>query len=231
MKLQKDPPWLSALVLGLGILGFGLRLGVYNLAVDDKGLLISGHPLQTAFWCLCVLAAALVAVFTGSTEPRMENSRIGTLGEVVLALALLYCLVTGVKNARVALDGIRLGLGAAAVAGLALAALRRWQGREVPVLCYAAVCVFLAVHLVWRYRSWSARPQLQDTLLPVLGGIAMLVFSYLRCVAEKLRLRRVAGLLGSFACLCALAHCQDPALYLGGACWLLTNREFPGGVQ
>ena len=45
MKLTKDPKWLPWSVLGLSCAGGALRFLLYRTAVDEKGLLMTMHPL------------------------------------------------------------------------------------------------------------------------------------------------------------------------------------------
>ena len=116
----------------------------------------------------------------------------------------------------------------AAAVSLLYGTILRWQSKPEPIFCAAVSCVFFALHLVCRYRSWSAHPQVQDYFFPLMGAVCAMVFSYLRCESGKMKLRRVIGLMGVFCCVSAICKTQDPALYLGGALWMAANLHAPG---
>ena len=44
----------------LGIAAFAARLGLFRLGVDEKGLLIPGHPMDLLVWVITAAAAALI---------------------------------------------------------------------------------------------------------------------------------------------------------------------------
>ena len=112
--------------------------------------------------------------------------------------------------------------------GLAWGAAARLQSKKPHVLCYGAACLFFALNAVCRYRGWVSHPQFQDYLFPLLGALTMMVFAYLRCVPEKIRLRRLVGLIGGFLCLAALAKTDFLPMYFGCGLWMLTNADAPG---
>ena len=47
---------LPVLTAGLGLLALLLRLGLYLLGTDEKGLLISGYPLDLLVWVVTAAA-------------------------------------------------------------------------------------------------------------------------------------------------------------------------------
>ena len=126
------------------------------------------------------------------------------------------------------LDLVHMVLGLAATVALLFGAILRWQSKPEPIFCAAVSCLFFALHLVCRYRGWSAHPQVQDYFFPLMGAICAMFFSYLRCESGKLKLRRVIGLTGVFCCISAICKTMDPALYLGAGLWMVTNLHAPG---
>ena len=227
MKLRKNPAVLPGLVLLLGLGALGLRLALYRLCVDDKGLLTPGHPLELGAWILTG-AAALLAVLSGGGPREKRYPAAEALGELLAAVSILLTLPESIHSLVSALEVIRLALSAVACVGLGWAAVSRLRGGRPSVLCYGLACLFFAMNVVCCYRSWVSHPQLQDYLFPLLGALAMMAFAYLRCVPEKFRSRRVVGLIGGFVCMAALAKTQFVPMYLGCGLWMLTNADAPG---
>ena len=227
MKLRKNPAVLPGLVLLLGLGALGLRLALYRLCVGDKGLLIPGHPLELGVWILTG-AAALLAVLSGGSPREKRYPAAEALGELLAAVSILLTLPESIHSLVSALEVIRLALSAVACVGLGWAAVSRLRGGRPSVLCYGLACMFFAMNVVCCYRGWVSHPQLQDYLFPLVGGLAMMVFAYLRCVPEKYRTRRVVGLLGGFLCIAAVAKVSYWPMYLGCGLWMLTNADAPG---
>lgn len=227
MKLRKNPVLLPGLLLLLGLAALGLRSGLYRYAVDEKGLLVPGTLREIALWVIaggvCVLTAWVCLRHPSNRDPRLEG-----LGELLAGLGMLLSVPELYLSASGTLAWIGCILAAAGGVGLALAAISRLRGKTPDLLCYIAAFAFLVVNLVSRYRLWVSHPQLQDYLFPLLGGVAMLVFCYLRCVPGRIRVRRLIGLTGGFCCLAAIANSGLAPLYLGCGLWLLTNFDAPG---
>lgn len=227
MKLQKNPVLLPGLMLILGLAALGLRTGLYRFAVDEKGLLVPGTLWEIALWVVTGAACALTAWVCVRHAPNRDPLLEG-LGELLAAVGILLCLPELYLTAASPLAWVSFALALAGGGGLAASAVARLRGKTPHVLGYAVACAFFVVNLVARYRVWVSHPQLQDYLFPLLGGIDMLVFCYLRCVPGRIRIRRVVGLTGGFCCLAAIANSGLTPLYLGCGLWLLTNFDAPG---
>lgn len=227
MKLQKNPAVLPGLMLLLGLGALGLRLALYRVGVDEKGLLTPGSPLEIGVW-IATAAAIALAVLSGGEPAEKRNTRLEALGELLAALGILLALPEGIRTLSNTLEALRLALAIVSCAGLGYGAFQRLRGRGPSVLCYGLPCLFFALHVVCSYRGWVSHPQLQDYLFPLLGAISMMAFAYLRCVPEKYRVRRTVGLFGGFACLAAVAKVGVFPMYLGCGLWLLTNANAPG---
>ena len=228
MKLRKDPKWLPWLVLGLGCLGGGMRFLLYRLAVDEKGLLVTGHPLALGLWALTAVTLVLALLFTGREPKRRRDEQLEALGQVMAAVGTAISAAGGFKPGAGVLELVHMVFGLAAAVLLCYGAILRWQSKSEPIFCAGVACVFFALHLVCRYRGWSAYPQVQDYFFPLAGAICAMFFSYLRCDGAKWKLRRVVGLLGTFCCLAAVCKTRDPALYLGAGLWMITNLHAQG---
>lgn len=228
MKLTKDPKWLPWAVLALGCAGGGLRFLLYRSGVDEKGLLVQWHPLELVLWGMTALTVVLALLLTSKEPKRHRDEQLEALGQVMAAVGIVISAAGGFRAGAGTLDLVHMALGLGAAVALCFGAILRWQGKPEPIFCAAACCVFFALHLVCRYRGWSSHPQVQDYFFPLAGAICAMVFSYLRCEAAKLKLRRVVGLVGAFCCLSAICKTLDPAMYLGCALWMVTNLHAPG---
>lgn len=227
MKLRKYPAVFAGMMLVLGLAALALRLALYRTCVDEKGLLIPGTSLELMVWGVTG-AACVLAVCSGGVPRQRRLPRLEALGELLAAVGIVFAMPEGLRMAVTVLDKVRLGLSLAAAVGLAWGAAARLQSKKPHVLCYGSACLFFALNVVCRYRSWVSHPQFQDYLFPLLGALAMMVFAYLRCVPEKYRARRVMGLLGGFVCLAAMAKTDFLPMYFGCGLWMLTNADAPG---
>lgn len=228
MKLKKDPQWLPWVVLGLGCVAGALRFLLYRTGVDEKGLLVSWHPLALSLWALALIVPVLALIFTGKEPKRTRDEQLEALGQIMAAVGIAISAAGAFSSRGGVLDMVHMAMGLAAAVTLSYGAILRWQSKPEPIICAAVACVYFALHLVCRYQSWSAYPQVQDYFFPLMGAICAMLFSYLRCESGKLKLRRVAGLVGAFCCLSAICKTQDPALYLGAGLWMITNLHAPG---
>lgn len=228
MKLTKDPKWLPWSVLALGCVGGALRFLLYRVAVDEKGLLIPMHPVELILWALTAASVCLAVLFTGSDPKKRRDDQLEALGQVMAAVGIAITAAGGFRAGAGVLDLVHMFFGLAAAVLLCFGAILRWQAKPEPIFCAGVTCVFFALHLVWRYRGWSAQPQLQDYFFPLTGAVLAMFFAYLRCDSAKWKFRRAVGLLGTFCCVVAICKTLDPALYLGAGLWMITNLHAQG---
>ena len=228
MKLTKDPKWLPWSVLGLSCAGGALRFLLYRVAVDEKGLLTAFHPVELLLWLLAAATVVLAVLFTGKDPKKRRDDQLEALGQIMAAVGIAISAAGGFKAGAGILDLVHMVFGLAAAVLLCYGAILRWQTKPEPIFCAGITCVFFALHLVCRYRGWSAQPQLQDYLFPLAGAICTMFFCYLRCDSAKWKIRRVVGLVGTFCCITAICKTQDPALYLGAGLWMITNLHAQG---
>lgn len=232
MKNTFDGKKLPMAVGVLGALGFVLRFVLYAVAVDEKNLLVRGHPLTWVLWLVTALAAVLI-VWTvaklGGSNRYMDNfasSRRAALGAVFFAAGIgLTVLSGGMPETRLEQAGALVGI--LSVPALAAIAVCRKKGEKPHFLLYCTVCLYLALYMVNHYRPWSGDPQMQDYIFHLLCVACLTMFAYYQSafVLELGKRKKLlfVGLLGAFTGITAAAHGENDVLYLTGALWCLTN--------
>ena len=218
--------------LALGLVGAGCRFLLYALGMDEKGLLVPGHPAAIALWVVtaaAVLAAVLAAMtFREDNKAPDETCRSipEALGTTVMALGVLSTLLLPENNGIATLLRLHRILSVLAFFCLLAAAVFRLMGKPVPFGCYAGAAVFFFVHVVTRYRAWSGDPQMADYLHALGAGLCLSLVSYYETALVVglggRRQRFALGILGIFCCVAAAARGEYPALHLCGAVWILS---------
>ena len=218
--------------LALGLVGAGCRFLLYALGMDEKGLLVPGHPAAVLLWVVtaaAVLAAVLAAMtFREDNKAPDETCRSipEALGTAVMALGVLSTLILPENNGIATLLRLHRILSVLAFFCLLAAAVFRLMGKPVPFGCYAGAAVFFFVHVVTRYRAWSGNPQMADYLHALGAGLCLSLVSYYETALVVglggRRQRFALGILGIFCCVAAAARGEYPALHLCGAVWILS---------
>lgn len=226
---SKTLPFLIAALGGVGAL---LRLQLYAAAVDEKNLLIPGHPLELLLLGLTAAVAAVIVVgvwpLYGSTRypDNFGPSVPGAIGSVLAGLGIALTVLLA-EN-----DGGRMyyvwkGLGLLSAPCLVMAGFCRLRGKRPQFLLHGVVCVFFLLHMICHYRTWSTNPQLQDYLFSLLACVALTAFAYYQTAFDagsgKRRSQLAAGLMGAYLSLVALSGTDAPLLYGGCAIWALTD--------
>lgn len=216
-------------VLFLGLVAQILRRLLYTVAVDGKGLLISGHPLKIALWA-AVLAGAVLTVLS-SRKQTASSDCAESFGPS--AAAAVGCAVMGgsvlmlVLQAEYPLGGM-IGLlwkilGFLTAPALVWGGICRKEGKMPFFGIYGALCVFLLLYVISRYQSWSGNPQLQDYVFELLALVMLILFSYQQTAfgAEmgNRRMRLAFGLLAALLCWPAMVGAEASWLYAGGLIW------------
>lgn len=230
MKIQTKFVYL---VPPLAVAVHGLRRALYLAAVDEKGLLVSGHPLSLALWAAVLCGAVLIAAAVwkldgaGTYADNFKAAPMAALAHLWLALVIGRMVL---RNDFQGMDRIALLLrvvGAVTVPGLVWAGVDRFRGRKPFFLVHAGLTVFLLLYLISWYQVWSANPQMQDYVFDLLGGVALVLFGYQLTAFEadrgNRRLHLAMGLLAVLLCAGALAGPENFDLYGAGMIWAATD--------
>ncbi len=224
---------LSVLMLLFGVVAFLLRMGLYQTAVDVKGLLLRNHPLEIALIGLTAAAAA-VLVFcvrkiddSGRFEDCYRADLAAAVGSVAAGTCILATVLTAAPGAGGYLENAWRILGLAVPVCLFLVGVARVQGKRPFFALHVVVCLFFVVHIVNRYQHWSGNPQLQDYVFSLLGAMALMFFGFYLAALEAdcghPRMTLGMGLAAIYLCMAELGRTSDSWLYLGGLLWVLTD--------
>lgn len=213
-------------VLAAGLAGAVLRLILYRVGFDEKGLLAAGHPLHLLSMVLAVAAVIALALQCRKIpEPQANLTLPGiAAGLAAGSLMLLHtCLLAQTEAAPLAL--IRLAVSALGTASMLLTLCPPIRKSPILPFCLGVVCVHFALDMLCRYRQWSGNPQLPDYCFHVLACVFLCLCSYQRLAFGVGQGSRKAlsfcCLTGLLLCMLSLAGPEAPGYYLGGACWSL----------
>lgn len=229
---MKHPVRYAALtMLALGGVGLVLRRLLYSMALDEKHLLPLGHPLETILWVLTAAAAAAVVILCLRTDKNLTLRSGGgpeqAVGHLMMGLGIVLTVLVNPAKMPGAVGIAWQVLGYLAPVCLVLAGASRGTGKQVHFLLHLPTCLFLMVHMVNQYRTWSAEPQPQAYVFALLGCVGLTLFAYY-CTAFDVamgnsRMYVGAGLASLYLCTVNLARTEYPLLYLGGIAWVAAD--------
>ena len=235
MKKTRTFDLLSLGVLLLSLAGFVLRCGLYYSALDEKNLLIRGHPLELCLWgvtgaaVLLSVAAARRGCPMKQYAANFDSSLLAAFGHILAGSGILMTVLVSAGSNAALIGKLWKITGIVNCIGFYWAAFRRVRGEQPPFGVYAVASVFFALQLVANYQVWCANPQLQDYVFAFLGSLMLMLLSYQHmafCVdGGNSFLLRLTGLLATFFCVTALATEYSLTLYGGCALWAFTGMS------
>ena len=233
MKLNLKPSMLPAITLSGGLLTMLLRMWLYGMGTDDRGLLSTGTFPDVLSWLF--VAALFVLLFIGTRDlneatkysfnfPASLHAVIGTgLAALGIFIVSLVELVSGAQ---------RLGvfsslLGVIAAVALGFVAYCRKSGMKPHFLFHGFICIYLMFHLIANYRVWSSCPQLQTYFFELLAIVFVMISCYQRAAFDAGYGNRKAyafhALAALFFCIAAIPSALNAAFYIGCAAWMFTT--------
>ena len=225
---------LTLTALAAGAAAAVLRYFLYAAAVDDRGLLIKGHPLEIAGWALlAALLGALYFLTNGLSKTRLQVpvGPVPGAGSILLALGLAAAALHA--DPRFSLMKIAGMIAWLAAACMIFSGISRFQKKRPFFLLMVVPCIFFILYLVGLYQVLRGIPQIGDCLPAVGAAVSMLMLSYHQAAMDlhssNVRSQVFYSGLTVFFCLTCLAEGRNPVFYACGAGWaglnLLTLRE------
>ena len=232
MKLSRNTNFLPLAALLAGVAALAVREALYAFAVDDRGLLVPGHPLGWVLGALTVLAMVYVIgnVVKGADVSFRLSDMAAAAGTIFCAAAVgvTVAFVSPMTPGYTALAW-RL-LGCAAAVSLAVQGAGYASGRRPGYIPELLTCLFCLFHIIDHYRPWSGNPQMMDSLLALAAMGALTLFT-LYCACDGVGMPRRKLWLGTG--LCALFFCTVEMfsgyflLDLGFIAWVLVRLYTP----
>lgn len=232
MKNLLKPHILPLFTLGAGGLGLALRVWLLSTGVDEKGLLLTGHPASALSFILAALVLAIVALAVRSLRPIAQYSQlfpasgINAAGCAVGAATLLYTAFNETIAGQGPLRIILLILSLAAAVALALTGVYRRKGKRPHFLLATVVTVYLMLHTVLQCRTWGTEPQLQRFFFPLMASVFLLLTGYQHTVLNICPGSRRWFVFYNQAALffcCLSANTENKLFYLGMAVWMTSD--------
>lgn len=230
MSLAVKPNQLKLTFLCAGIIGLALRAILYATAVDEKGLLLTGHWAEICVWILTAVAAlGLLLLLRKCSGPNQYGSAFPASPVRAAGCILAACgiLLSGAPEAvEEKLAVAELVLRFVSAAALMAVGYCRLTGRKPFFLLHGAVCLYLALRMVCRYRLWCSDPQLQNYCFSLGAYVALMLTAYQFAAfdADMVSHRQlwVCGLSAVYLCLLALVG-SESFLMLCCSIWVFTN--------
>lgn len=216
-----------------GAVGFALRLWLFGTGIDEKGLLVSGHPAGILVWVLTAVVILVVLLCARTLTPLGKYSQLfpaciwAGFGCIAAAAGILYVDIRELLLKRDSITVITLVLGVLAAAALLILGFCRWKGKRPTFWLHGIITVYFMLHLVSQYRLWSSEPQLQMYFFPLMASVLLMLTAYHGTVldTQKNSGRRwyvFCNQTALFFCCLSLRGVSWP-FYLAMAAWLGTG--------
>ena len=220
---------LKIMTLGAAVPGFLLRSYLYASAVDQKGLIISGHWATRALVGLTLLFLAGLLLLIDNPKQELEYQDCFApsvwrgCGALAAATAILLQVFQNGMISPDSVSNVASILGVAAGIGLLVAGICRLLGAKPHFLCHSAVSLYFAIQLVNLYRGWSSDPQLINYGFYLAAFVCLMLTAYFLAGFEADMGNRRAlwffSMAASFFCLLALPESGDAGLLIACALW------------
>lgn len=232
-KLTLKLSALPFLILGAGGTGLVLRVLLYTLGTDSRGLLPRYHPLHVV--TLVLTAATAIGLFwiirklDGSNRYRKNFPASFPAGFVTFFSAgwLLLVAFSLLERAAGKLDMVLAVLAFLSVPCLVVTGIFRIKGKRPLFLFHGFVFLFYALYMVCQYRVWSAEPQLPDYIFHIFACVFLTLTAYYHTAfdvgAGRRRMLLFCSLMAAYLCFLSLVGSGDGRFYFGGGVWALAN--------
>ena len=234
MKKSVAQKLLLPVTLLLGLAGLLLRFWLYESGVEASGLLDSNHPANILSYALIFLTLGYLIVMsfqypkTGSG--KVPGSNIAALGCLVASVGLLITNVFDLAQSNDTISSICAILGLATGFGMLYLGIQRKNGQPGSMIVFTLVIFYFMTHLVGQYRFWSAEPQLQHYLFPLLSSVCLMLFAYHRAAldvtGQAFRRYIVFNQAALFFC-CMSLNTDSWLFHASMALWVATDLHIP----
>lgn len=223
MKYPFQSHILPFFTMGAGGFGLALRIWLFS-AIDEKGLLPSGHPAEYALYILTALALGILYLSTRELKPTHGKAPhlFSACAYAAGGLGLILSAVPNLAGSTARLAHVAMA--ASLVGGLAMLYMAglKYFHKRLPYPLPAALTVVLMLNTVAQCQVWGAEPQLQVYCFPLLAYIFLILSAYYKTAFTVKQ--KDAKLLAFFSqgalffCCLSLNTAQWP-FFFGMLCW------------
>lgn len=216
---------LRCTILSASFLAMMLRTLLYATAIDQKGLLTSGHWCT---WSILILTGLILGILLLTTRKIQDStdsvrSFLPGASSLLAACVIFQRSLSAYSVAHDRLNLIAALSGFAAALALLIVGICRMMGTKPNFLFHSAVSIFFALQLISQYRNWSADPQLMDYCFYLAAFIFLMFTAYFLAAFDADMGRRRGMIFSSMAatyfCCLALPESGDAPLLLSCALW------------
>lgn len=185
MKAFLKPHILPLFTLGAGGLGFSMQLWLLGTGVDEKGLLDPTHPANALSFVLAAAMMAFLFLYTAKLpkipyKKAFPASLSAGTGNFIAAAGVLYTVLSELLTVRDVMSVVCFLVGLLAVACLVYLGFCRIRQVHPSMVFHSVITVYLIVHLICQYRSWSPEPQLQAYCFQLFASVLLMLTAYHR---------------------------------------------------
>lgn len=229
MKKLFPPPTLSLVCAVLGVMTMVLRMWLIRTGFDGQGLLNTAHPANIVSWILTGIVVVLVFATVLGQKGRclFPPQGLNAVGILFAALGFLSIALRCLKRRESYLELAAGIFAAVAVLCALLMAVNRLRRRRTHVLLSLPFILCFALLILSRYTAWSAEPDPQKYVWPLVGLVCVMIATY-QFLAAQLGTGSsfnylLFGSCGIFFCFGAAAGPENTFFYLTMAIWLLLD--------
>lgn len=233
MKRFLKVAYLPFAVLVCALATCALRLWLFGLGKDDRGLLATGSFPDAMSWVLVAVTMLLLVIGTrqlqrkGKYSVHFPPSLLAAIGMVLAAWGFATTSIMDLMAGADSIDTVSIVLGFLAAAAIFLLAYGRLRGQRLSVLFHGVICLYLMFLLVSHYRHWSACPQLQSYAFELLAIVFVMLAGYQRAAFDAgrgdPRTYTFFSLAALYFCIAALPGSDNLIFFLGCAVWMLVT--------
>lgn len=222
---------LPLFTMGAGGLGLVLRIWLLSSGVDEKGLIVPGHPANTLSFLLTALALLVFALCCFDSHPQMRKTVLQTPVATMIGCgaAAVGILATSIEELLLRAEPVTVTccvLGALAATSLVFSGVLGLRRMKPAWWLHLPVVLFFMFHIISQYRFWSSEPEVQSFFFQLLASLSLMLSSYYRIAAEAGKPQPRRYLFASQAALffcCMSCIGSSHLFYLSCGAWLLTQ--------
>lgn len=232
MKKYFSSRMLPLFTIGAGGVGLALRAWLLAGGIDEKGLIVIGHPANILSYILTALTLAVLALCCLDSQPHMRKTVFQSpsatlIGSCAAAIGILATAIEELTRKNEPVTIACCVLGVLAAAALVLSGILHMRRMKPVWWFYLPVTLFFMFHLISQYRFWSAEPEIQKFFFQLLASLFLMLCSYHRITTDagKPEPRRFLFTGQAALFFCCMSCAGDSRLfYLTCGAWLLTQH-------